>query len=91
MAVVKSNAYGHGTVRVARTALQAGATWCGVARLEEALELRQAGLDCPILLLGMTPSGRMHEAVAARVSITVWNERHAPESRQDCISKSTLE
>ena len=75
MAVVKSNAYGHGTVRVARTALRAGATWCGVARLEEALELRQAGLDCPILLLGMTPSGRMHEAVAARISITVWNKR----------------
>ena len=43
MAIVKANAYGHGAVPVARAALEAGATWCGVARVNEALELRQAG------------------------------------------------
>ena len=52
MAIVKANAYGHGAVPVAQAALEAGASWCGVARVEEALELRRAGLICPLLLLG---------------------------------------
>ena len=43
MAVVKADAYGHGGVPVARAALAAGATWCGVALVEEGLELRAAG------------------------------------------------
>jgi alanine racemase len=73
MAVVKANAYGHGAVPVAQAALRAGATWCGVARIDEALELRRAGLDCPILLLGFTPAGRVQEAIAERISLTVWS------------------
>lgn len=75
MAVVKADAYGHGAVRVAAAAVQAGATWCGVARLEEALELRTAGIDCPILILGLTPVRRMLEAIEAEVSLTVWDIR----------------
>lgn len=74
MAIVKANAYGHGAVPVARAALEAGASWCGVARASEALELRQAGLDCPILLLGYTPRGRVREMVENRVSLTVWDK-----------------
>lgn len=72
MAIVKANAYGHGAVPVARATLEAGATWCGVARVEEALELRHAGLDCPLLLLGYTPEDRYKEMIAHRVSMTVW-------------------
>lgn len=75
MAIVKANAYGHGTVPVARAALEAGATWCGVARVSEALELRHAGLDCPILLLGYTPEARYEEMVAHRVSMSVWDTK----------------
>jgi len=52
MAVVKADAYGHGAVRVARTALKAGATFLAVARFEEALGLRNADIDAPILLFG---------------------------------------
>jgi alanine racemase len=74
MAIVKANAYGHGAVPVAQAALRAGATWCGVARIDEALELRHAGLDCPILLLGFTPAGRVQEAIAERISLTVWSD-----------------
>lgn len=82
MAVIKANAYGHGAVQVARAALQAGRTmangsqlgiWLGVARVEEALELRRAGIDTPILLLGFTPPGRIAEAVQNRIAITVWD------------------
>ncbi len=52
MAVVKADAYGHGAVTVARTLASAGADWFGVATVEEALELRAAGVEQPILLLG---------------------------------------
>ncbi|MGC4940375.1 alanine racemase [Kribbella sp. DT2] len=49
MAVVKANGFGHGAVPIAKAAVEAGATWLGVARADEALELRAAGLTVPIL------------------------------------------
>lgn len=73
MAIVKANAYGHGAVPVALAALEGGASWCGVARSSEALELRQAGIGCPILLLGYTPQERLEEMIRQGVSLTVWN------------------
>lgn len=74
MAVVKANGYGHGAVPVAKAALAGGATWCGVARPDEALELRDAGLDCPILILGYIRKERIREMISHRVSLTVWTE-----------------
>jgi len=55
MAVVKANAYGHGTVEVARQALKSGADWLGVARIYEAVALRKAGIDGKILVMNYTP------------------------------------
>ena len=55
MAVVKANGYGHGAFEVASTALQNGADWLGVARLHEAVELREAGFEAPILIFGYSP------------------------------------
>ena len=52
MAVVKANAYGHGLTQVARTALENGADWLGVAIPEEGEALRQSGVTAPILVLG---------------------------------------
>jgi alanine racemase len=52
MAVVKADAYGHGAVPVARTLAECGVDWFGVATVEEALELRAASVEQPILLLG---------------------------------------
>jgi alanine racemase len=52
MAVIKADAYGHGAVAVANCLAQCGADWLGVATVEEALELRAAGITQPILLLG---------------------------------------
>ena len=51
LAVVKADAYGHGAVETSRTVLEAGATWLGIAALEEAIELRRAGITAPILNL----------------------------------------
>jgi len=72
LAVVKANAYGHGAARVAQAALAAGATWCGVARVDEALELRKAGIASPILVLGYTPEQQLAPAIEQNISLTVW-------------------
>lgn len=64
MAVVKADAYGHGAVTVARTALQHGATWLGVATIPEGIELREAGIKAPILLLGATNTPEQVRAIA---------------------------
>lgn len=55
MAVVKANAYGHGAVPVAKAALEAGAARLAVHRLTEGIELREAGIEAPILVMGYTP------------------------------------
>ncbi|NET35919.1 MAG: alanine racemase [Cyanothece sp. SIO1E1] len=64
MAVVKADAYGHGAVIVAQTVLRAGATWLGVATIPEGIELREAGIEAPILLLGAIYSPEQVEAIA---------------------------
>lgn len=56
LGVVKANAYGHGAVPVAKRLEQAGADYLAVACLSEAIELREAGLTLPILILGYTPA-----------------------------------
>lgn len=50
MAVVKADAYGHGAVKIAKTALKSGASWLGVALPEEGIALREAGITAPILV-----------------------------------------
>ena len=71
MAVVKADAYGHGAVPVARAALGAGAAWLGVALVEEALELREAGITAPVLVLS-EPHPDAAEACAAHgVAVTI--------------------
>jgi alanine racemase len=72
MAVVKANGYGHGAAPVARAALEAGATWLGVALVEEGTELRDAGLSAPVLVLTEFPPGSEREALAARLTPTVY-------------------
>jgi alanine racemase len=77
MAVVKANAYGHGSVAVARAALQSGADFLGVARIDEALALRAAGLAAPILVLGYTPPERAAELLANDLTQTVFSPEAA--------------
>ncbi|MGD9227076.1 MAG: alanine racemase, partial [Desulfobacterales bacterium] len=54
MGVVKANGYGHGAIEVARCALQNGAEVLGVARIEEGMQIRAAGIEVPILIFGYT-------------------------------------
>jgi alanine racemase len=78
MAVVKADGYGHGDVAVARAALGAGATWLGVALVEEGLRLREAGIrNEPILLLSEFPSDAEKDVVAADLTATVYSKTKA--------------
>ncbi|MFM8305277.1 MAG: alanine racemase [Actinomycetota bacterium] len=72
LATVKADAYGHGAVPVARAALAAGATWLGVAFVEEGIELRAAGIDAPILLLSEPPPVAAPVVVAQRLTPFVY-------------------
>ncbi|HET7034315.1 MAG TPA: alanine racemase [Thermomicrobiaceae bacterium] len=69
MAVVKANAYGHGLLPIAQTAVEAGADWLGVARIEEGLLLRQAGIETPVLVLGPPNPALLAQAVAAGLDL----------------------
>jgi alanine racemase len=72
MAVVKADGYGHGAVPVANAALEAGAAWLGVALVEEGLELRDSGIDAPILVLSELPPGSESAAIAARLTPSLY-------------------
>ncbi|WP_405670936.1 alanine racemase [Streptomyces sp. NBC_01530] len=71
MAVVKSDAYGHGAVPCARAAVEAGAAWLGTATPEEALALRAAGLTGRVLCWLWTPGGPWREAIEADIDVSV--------------------
>ncbi|MFE5241449.1 MULTISPECIES: alanine racemase [unclassified Streptomyces] len=71
MAVVKSDAYGHGAVPCARAALEAGATWLGTATPQEALALRAAGIGGRVMCWLWTPGGPWREAVEADIDVSV--------------------
>jgi alanine racemase len=71
MAVVKANAYGHGLVPVAKSAIAAGATWLGVALVEEAHSLRAAGVTAPILAWLVPPGSDYAAAIDAQIDLAV--------------------
>ena len=71
MAVVKADAYGHGLVPVAKSAINAGATWLGVALVEEAHALRSAGITAPVLAWLVPPGSDYAAAIAADIDLAV--------------------
>ncbi len=72
-AVVKAGAYGHGAVPVARAALAGGASWLAVALVDEAAELREAGITAPVLLLSEPPLDVLPEAVGLGLTPTLYS------------------
>jgi alanine racemase len=73
LAVLKADGYGHGVVRVARTALNNGACYLGVASINEGAVLRQAGIVAPILVLGYTPAWQARELALNDLAATVFD------------------
>lgn len=71
LAVVKANGYGHGAVQVARTALDNGGKRLGVACVDEGIQLRRAGISCPILIIGYAPPWEAEHIVSNELTPTV--------------------
>lgn len=81
-AVVKANAYGHGLVPCARAALDGGASWLAVVTAEEAAELRAAGINAPVLLMGALSAEELPLAVEADVDLVAWRVAFAEALRR---------
>ena len=84
-AVVKADAYGHGAVKVAQTAIKAGAEFLAVAIAHEALELRQAGITEPILILGAMAYGNEDTLVDNNISQVVFDMATAERLSQAAV------
>src|SRR5437588_2661506 len=74
-AVVKADGYGHGAAHAARAALSGGANWLAVATANEAAELRDAGIDDRILIMGAVSASELPIALAAGADLVAWTER----------------
>ncbi len=73
MGVVKANAYGHGACQVAKVLIENGVSYLGVATIEEALELRECGINIPILVIGYTPLPQAKELIVHNITQTVFD------------------
>ncbi|MFJ5718241.1 alanine racemase [Neobacillus sp. NPDC093127] len=80
IAVVKANAYGHGDAQVAKTALEAGANYLAVAFMDEAIALRNKGINAPILVLGATRPEDVNVAAKFAITLTVFQKEWLEEA-----------
>lgn len=76
LAVVKADAYGHGSTMTAPTLLASGVDMLGVASVDEGIQLRQAGISAPILVLGATPEWAITSATEHNIQISIFTESH---------------
>lgn len=86
MAVIKADAYGHGALNVAPVLLESGADSFAVAVVSEAIELRRAGINCPILILGFTPPSFIDDIIKYDIDQTVFTYDFA-KSLSECAKR----
>ena len=82
LAVVKADAYGHGSVMIAPTLLASGADMLGVASIDEGVDLRQAKVNCDILVLGAVPVWAVESAVNADLITAIFSKEHLAACKQ---------
>lgn len=87
MTVVKANAYGHGMLEVSQSCVEEGVDYLGVARLEEAIELREAGIELPILVLGHIEEESAEKLLDYQITATVFNKKFAKALAQKANEK----
>jgi alanine racemase len=80
IAVVKANAYGHGDIQVAETALEAGAVYLAVAFMDEAIALRKKGITAPILVLGAARPEDVQVAAKFNITLTAFQKEWLQEA-----------
>ena len=71
LAVVKADAYGHGLIPIATRAIESGATWLGVALLEEAIAIREAGIEVPLIAWLTPPHDDFESALNLNIDLSV--------------------
>ena len=76
LGIVKADAYGHGAQMIAKTMLASGVDWFGVSSIDEGLDLREAKIKAPILVVGAVPVWAVETAAQNDISIAVFNEEH---------------
>ncbi|MFZ7947038.1 alanine racemase [Neobacillus sp. 19] len=91
IAVVKANAYGHGDVQVAETALASGAEYLAVAFMDEAVALRKKGIKAPILVLGASRPEDVQVAAQNKITLTVFQKEWIKKAKEhlkvdECVS-----
>lgn len=84
--VVKADAYGHGSLEIAKTALQNGAFCLGVANADEGVQLRVGGIRVPIIILSPSPGGEIGEIIKYRLTPSVSDLAFARELQDSCRS-----
>jgi alanine racemase len=89
MAVVKADAYGHGTLETVSTLLESGATRLAVSMIDEAIQLRKIGIDVPILVLSYTDPRRAHELIQYSITQTVYSHELAEALSQEALRQGT--
>lgn len=89
--ILKSNAYGYGAVPVAQALSEAKADAFGVAVFDEALELRQAGIEEPILILGLSYAAMAEELAQLKLTPTIWSMDWLKEAKRKLIDHNTKE
>lgn len=77
MAVVKADAYGHGAVLASQVALANGATYLAVASIAEAMALRDAGVNAPILVLSYAPVQSVRQAIQQNITLSIYDLEQA--------------
>ena len=77
LGVVKADAYGHGAIQTAKVLEELGCEYLAVSNIDEARQLRRAGIGLPILQLGVTPADQTKRILKNRVTQAVWSEAAA--------------
>ena len=77
MGVIKADGYGHGAVAYARIFSEKGCEWFAVSNIDEALQIREAGIDTPILILGFTPAEMAEVLAYNNIAQAVFNSEYA--------------
>ena len=87
MAVVKADAYGHGMTKVARAALEAGATFLGVATPDEGVLLREDGINAPVLIFGALGKDSAEAAVSYGLTQTICRPEMVDWLNTECLKQ----
>ena len=87
MAVIKADGYGHGAVAYAEIFSKKGCEWFAVSNLDEALQIREAGIETPILILGFTPAEKAGELAFNHIAQAVYNSEYAAALSQNAVEQ----